>query len=410
MANRITKLMNTYFAAIPTTANAGSMDRNPIDKSLENLLKNPQYKQIGKYKYVKFGQNDDIDTVLEILKDKSTTHSGIINRKAKMVAGESLKSNLDESTDFKVFRKMAGGGVGKTLEAEWKKMASIYETHGAVGILRTTSGKDMVSFKAVSPRKMRIAELNNKLEVTHFIIRPTFLTGSGDLYRNTERRVEVFNPDKPQKESIIYIKNPATENDFYGIPNYISAYNFVEADYKFGVTIHNAAENGFQPKVMATFIGRNMSEEQKEEHANKFKDNFHGADRELAIVNYVRREEEMPKIDKLEIENLDKTISTMANLNDSKILTAHSVTNPALFGVMVAGKLGNTGMEIETSYNVFRVTEMLPNRNLLLDGLTLAFSGTKFEKVEFEVVDIDIAPKENRGNDPEKDDTENEEE
>jgi len=364
---RVQKFMDSMFAAIPTTATSNTMDRNPIDNSLESLLKNPQYKRIGQFEYIKFGQNDDIDTVLEILKDKSSTHSGIINRKSKMVAGVELTNETyadKKNVAWDAFNKAAGGGVGKTLELEWKKMTSIYETHGAVGLLRTMDGSEIISLKAISPRKLRISKLDNNNEVTDFIYRATFQSGAGRIYQGTERKIPVFDPEANQSESIIYIKNPATENDFYGTPTYIAAFNFIEADYKFGVTIHNAAENGFQPKVMATFIGRNMSKQQKEDHAEKFKDNFSGADRELAIVNYVRREEEMPKIEKLEIENLDKTISTMADLNDSKILTAHSVTNPALFGVMVSGKLGNTGTELESSYNIFRATEMMPNRNL----------------------------------------------
>lgn len=407
---RIQKLFNGVFAAIPTTASANTMDRNPIDSSLENLLKNPTYQKIGTFDYIKFGQSDDIDTVIEILKDKSATHSGIINRKAKMVAGVNLEAEGLTGGDDKAwnaFEKMAGGGFGKTLEAEWKKITSIYETHGAVGLLRTTSGNDIVSLKAISPRKLRIGKLNSKNEIDHFIVRPTFLRGAGKIFTGTERKIPMFDPEKSQSESMLYIKNPATENDFYGIPNYIAAYNFIEADYKFGVTIHNAAENGFQPKVMATFIGRNMSDEQKEEHATKFKDNFSGADRELAIVNYVRRIEEMPQIDKLEIENLDKTISTMADLNDAKILTAHSVTNPALFGVMVSGKMGNTGTELESSYNIFRSTEMMPNRTLLLEGLKNIFTGTKWEDIKFNVTDLNISPQENRGDnvDPVKDAT-----
>ncbi len=398
--SRFQKLVDNVFAAVPTTASSNTMDRNPIDKSLEGLLKNPQYGKVGTFEYIKFGQNDDIDTILEILKDKSATHSGILNRKAKMVSGDRLiAEGLTDGNDkaWNAFEKAAGGKVGSTLEVQWKRMGNIYETQGAVGILVRKSGKDIISVQAVSPRQMRIGKLNSKNEVDHYILRPTFVRGSGKLFEKTERKVPVFELEKAQKESLLYIKNPATENDFYGTPNYIGAYNFIEADYKFGVTIHNAAENGFQPKVMATFVGRNMSDEQKEAHADAFKDNFSGSDRELAIVNYVRREEEMPKIEKLQIENLDKTISTMADLNDAKILTAHSVTNPALFGVMVSGKLGNSGTELESAYNVFRATEMIPDRNLLLDGLTLVFSGSKYDDIEFTVEDLNITPQENRG-------------
>ena len=189
---KVQKLFDSVFAAIPTTASANVMDRNPIDKSLEVLLKNPTYQKIGKYRYIKFGQNDDVDTVLEILKDKSATHSGILNRKGKMVAGANLiAEGLTGGNDkaWNAFEKMAGGKAGKTLESEWKRIANIYETHGGVGILRTVSGKDIVSLKAYSPRKFRIGELNKDGEIDHFILRPTFLRGSGRIFEGTHKQM-----------------------------------------------------------------------------------------------------------------------------------------------------------------------------------------------------------------------------
>lgn len=407
------------FGAIPTTADASQMSRNPIAKSVENLIKNPQYTTVGKLEYIKFGDRDNIDEVIEILKGQSTTHSGIINRKAKMVAGNDLKAVGkigNKKTAWEAFEKSAGGSYGKALESEWKKIANLYETYGAVGILiKTDGGTTMTSIKALSPRKIRIGRLTTDNEIDHFIVRSTFSKTSSKIYKGTEREVVSFDPNNDsQKESLLYVVNPATENDFYGLPNYIAAFHFISADNKFGVTIHNSAENGFQPKVMLTFIGRNMSQEQKDTHAEQIKSNFVAADGETVIVNYIRREEEMPKVDSLAVANLDKTIATMANLNDSKILTAHSITNPTLFGVSVAGKLGNSGTELESAYNIFRATETLPNRKLLLDALTLAFTGSNFDGIKFEVEDIDVSPQENRGDnvesedDKEKEDKDNE--
>jgi len=386
------------FAEIPTTASISAMERNPVDESLKALLYNPKYKKIGKYEYISFGQNDDIDQVLSALKNKSATHAGIINRKSKLVAGNSLTSNFDDKKDFKAFMNRAGGVLGKTLEYEWKKFVNIYESNGTSGLLVKKKGKDIVMMNALSPLQMRVAKLNNDNEIENILVRPTFNKSSGQIYKNSERLVPLFDPDKNQKEFIIYVTNPATDNPFYGVPNYIGAYNFIEADYKFGVTINNSAENGFQPKVMLTFIGRGMSQDQKDDHAEKVKDNFIGARGEIAMVNYVRKLDEMPRVDNLAIENLDKTISVMAELNDNKILTAHSVTNPSLFGVSVAGKLGNSGTELESSYNIFMAAEALPDRKLLLDNLTLAFAGSKWEKIEFEVEDVPVMPAENRGN------------
>lgn len=390
------------FAEIPTVAMASSMKRNPIDKSVEGLLTNPQYDKVDGLRYVKFGTRNDMPDVIQILKSKSSTHSGIMNRKAKMVAGDELTATGTigkKKTAWEVFFKQAGGVYGKDLEQVWKDAVNIYEVYGSVAFIRIVDGNEIVTVKALSPMKFRVGELNSDNQIDHLVVRATFARNAGAMYKGTARKVPLFDPEKNDKESAIYVMNPASENDFYGIPNYIGAYNFIEADYDFGVTIHNSAENGFQPKVMATFVGRNMSEAQKETHANKWKSNFHGADGEIAIVNYVRREEEMPKVDKLDIQNLDKTISTMATLNDSKILTAHSVTNPTLFGITVAGKLGNSGTELESSYNIFRAAETIPNRNLLINAMTLLFTNTQFDGVTFKVKDINISPQENRGGD-----------
>ena len=388
-----------YFKEIPTVASVNEIERNPIDESIKQLLYNPKYKTVDRLDYIAFGQYDDIDQVISILKNKSATHAGILNRKAKLVAGAELNSSLEGNDDWDAFYNRAGGKFGATLNYEWEQMANIYETYGGVGLLVHTDGKQVIKIEALSPLKFRVGSLNSKNEIDHYVIRNTFARGAAQIYRNTARKVPVFDADKVQKESFIYVGNPSTDNDFYAIPNYIGAFNFIEADYKFGVTINNSAENGFQPKVMATFVGRGMTQEQKEQHAEKLKENFQGAASELMIVNYVRKFDEMPKIDNLAIENLDRTIEVMANLNDAKILTAHSVTNPSLFGVMVSGKLGNTGTELESAYNTFMAAEAIPDRVLLLNTLTLAFKGTTFEDVEFTITDVDITPAESRGGD-----------
>jgi hypothetical protein len=252
--------------------------------------------------------------------------------------------------------------------------------------------------EAVTPRKLRAAAPENGV-VTKWVKRDVFKNTSSRVFSNEEELINVYTIDNKDDRQIIYIANPESDNDFYGLPNYIGAFNFIEADYEFGVTIKNSAENGFSPKVLATFIGRNVSEDQKTSQANKFKNNFQGSDREQVILSWVRRKEDTPEFKSLDISGLDKTIDVMARLNDSKILTAHSVTNPTLFGVTIAGKLGNSGTELESAYNIFRATETLPTRELLLDGLRTAFKGSQFDDIELTVIDPSVSADELRGGD-----------
>ena len=90
---------------------------------------------------------------------------------------------------------------------------------------------------------------------------------------------------------------------------------------------------------MATFVGRNMSPEQKQKEYEAFKNSFTGTDGEQAMLAWVKKPEDKPTIESLDISNLDKTVDVLSRLNDAKILTAHNVTSPTLFGVMVSGKL-----------------------------------------------------------------------
>ena len=173
-------------------------------------------------------------------------------------------------------------------------------------------------------------------------------------------------------------------------PNYISAFHYIASDFSFGKHIKNSAENGFTPKVIATFTGRNMSNEQKREEYNKFKDSFTGPEGDNFMVSWVKKVEDAPKFDTLDVANLDKTVDVLSRLNDAKILTAHNVTSPTLFGVMVSGKLGGTGNELVTAYQIFRATETLPNREILLDSVNRVFATVGYDAMNLSVVEEDI--------------------
>lgn len=375
------------------TASSSAMTKNPVDEAVKQLFVNPSIKRVLKVDYIKFGSGDDTPEVLQNLLNKSSTHSGILHKKAIMVAGENLKYNKapkeSKGAAFTVFTQNAGG-QNISLSTVFKKAAFYYELHGAVGLLVKYEGSNLIKMEAVSPINLRAVAPKKDGLVEEWLMRHVFKPVSGSVWKNEERVVPVFNSEKPKKEMLIYVKNPHSTNDFYGLPNYISAFNFIEADYQFGVTINNSAENGFAPKVLATLIGRNLSSEQKTEQATKLKSNFQGADAEQMIVSWVRKDDEKPDFKSLDISNLDKTIDIMASLNDSKILTAHSVVNPSMFGVQVAGKLGNTGVEMDASYQIFRATETLPTRRLLTSSFDLAFAISQWKDVTVDVVDIPI--------------------
>ena len=133
-----------------------------------------------------------------------------------------------------------------------------------------------------------------------------------------------------------------------------------------------------------------MSAEQKREEYAKFKESFTGTESDNFIVSWVKKAEDAPTFEPLDVTNLDKTVDVLSRLNDAKILTAHNVTSPTLFGVMVSGKLGGTGNELVTAYQIFRATETLPNREILLDGVNRILSTTGYDAMDLTIVEEPI--------------------
>ena len=391
--------ISEYFASNTyVQATENSISTNELENSIDNL--NGRY-QIGHTlvgDYIKFGANDDFPTILEKMLRQSPVHSGILTKKAKMVVGKDISyddaflSTNKSKAELRAFINNCGGN-NKGMYDVLTHAAFQYEHKGASAfyVRWNKERTKIIEFKSLDPKGVRAAEPNEKGEVTHYIVRRSFGYGANSVQHNEPRRIKAFNKfDKSGTEAVLYIANPYSGNPYYGVPNYISAFHYIESDFAFGKHIKNSAENGFSPRVLATFIGRNMSAEQKREEYNKFKESFTGPTADNFIVSWVKKEEDAPKFEPLDVTNLDKTIDVLSRLNDAKILTAHNVTSPTLFGVMVSGKLGGTGNELVTAYQIFRATETLPNREIILDGVNRILSTTGYDAMDLSIVEEPI--------------------
>ncbi len=390
----------TEFFASNTFVNATehSISSNELENSIRDLNNRYKLGQTTVGEYIRFGITDDFPVMLEKMLRQSPVHSGILTKKAKMVVGndisvnDSFLSTPKAKAELKAFLNHCGGN-NKGLYEVLTHAAFQYEHKGAMALyVRWAKGRNKIlELKSIDPKGVRAAKPNDKGEVTDYIVRRTFGYSANSVQHNEPKKIKAFSKfDKNTTESLLYVANPYSGNPYYGVPNYISAFHYIESDFSFGKHIKNSAENGFTPKVLATFIGRNMSNEQKREEYLKFKESFTGAEADNFIVSWVKKEEDAPKFTPLDISNLDKTIDVLSKLNDAKILTAHNVTSPTLFGVMVSGKLGGTGNELVTAYQIFRATETLPNREVLLDSVNRILSTVGYDQMNLNIVEEEI--------------------
>lgn len=392
-----------YFASNTSIqATSATTPSNELENSIRDLSGRYRLGRTNAGNYIKFGTHDDFPAIIDKLGNMSPVHSGILTKKAKMVTGRDilysddfLKTNKAKA-ELKAFMKNCGGSNIGMYEVV-THAAFQYEKAGAFALhVRWSRDRSkIVELKSLDIKGVRAAEPNERGDVTHYLVRRTFGQGADSMPHNDVRKIPKFNKfDKKQSEAILYVANPFSGNPYYGVPTYISAFHYIASDFSFGKHIKNSAENGFSPKVMATMVGRNMSPEQKAKEYEAFRRNFSGSDGEQMLLAWVNKPEDVPHIKSLDVSNLDKTVDVLARLNDSKILTAHNVTSPTLFGIMVSGKLGGTGNELITAYQIFRATETLPNREMLINGFNRILETIGYDEMNM-VVDEETINLEN---------------
>ena len=391
--------VTNYFASYTNvSATSNSVAANELENAITDLSGKYRLGRTTEGEYIKFGVQDDFPVILDKMMRQSPVHAGILTKKAKMVAGSDVVCDKDylptkkAKAEMEVFMANCAGR-NKGMHDVISHAAFQYEKSGAYALyIRWNNDRTKIlELNSLDVKGVRAATPNAKGEVTHYLVRRMFGQGADAMQHNKARKIPAFNKfDKKQKEAVLYVANPYSGNEYYGVPNYISAFHYISADFAFGKHIKNSAENGFTPKVMATFVGRNMSPEQKQKEYEAFKNSFTGTDGEQAMLAWVKKPEDKPTIESLDISNLDKTVDVLSRLNDAKILTAHNVTSPTLFGVMVSGKLGGTGNELVTAYQIFRATETLPNREMLLSGVNRLLSTVGYDKMNLEIVEQDI--------------------
>ena len=127
-------------------------------------------------------------------------HSGILTKKAKMVVG----NDIDYTDDFAKTNKAKAelkafvnhcGGNNKGLYEVLTHASFQYEHKGALAFyVRWNKGRTKIlEFKSLDPKGVRVAEPNDKGEVTHYIVRRSFGYGANSVQHNEPRKIKAFN-------------------------------------------------------------------------------------------------------------------------------------------------------------------------------------------------------------------------
>jgi hypothetical protein len=190
-----------------------------------------------------------------------------------------------------------------------------------------------------------------------------------------KKKVPVFGTSN-QKMEILYIKNYTPGQYYYSLPDWFSAlqFSYVEAELS---NLHiNNIQNGFLPMVMINMNNGIPAPEERDTIESMIESKFTGTrNAGRFILTFNDDKERQPTIEAVQIDNLHEKFKYVAEYAQDRILVAHRVTSPLLFGIRTANNgFSSQSEEMKTAYSILQTMTIIPFQNLIINALTTALA------------------------------------
>jgi capsid portal protein len=168
------------------------------------------------------------------------------------------------------------------------------------------------------------------------------------------------------------------------LPDWISAlqFSYIEAELS---NLHiNNIENGFLPMVMINMNNGIPAPEERDTIEDMIEQKFTGTrNAGRFILTFNDDPERKPTLDTVQIDNLHEKFEYVANYAQDRILVAHRVTSPLLFGIRTANNgFSSQSEEMKTAFSILQSMTINPFQNIIINSLSTALADGGYEDTQ----------------------------
>lgn len=318
-----------------------------------------------RYQWVPLGihHQDDYYDLLTEAYNTSTTNAACIEGVADLIYGKGL---VTDSVDFQ-------DTLAKLIPAEDLRRVSFdIKLYGnaAFQVMWNKDHTKITKLFHVPVQTLRAEKLYNVTKVQAYY----YCTDWSDVRKQKEKiRIPSFGTSTEERE-ILFIKEYEPNRYYYSLPDWISAlqYSFTEAELS---NLHlNNIENGFLPVAMVNFNNGVPAPEERQTIEALLETKFSGTrNAGRFMVSFNDDAINKPTIDTIPIENLHEKYQYVAEYAQDRILVAHRIVSPLLFGIRTAANgFSSQAEEMKTAYSIFQTMTIQPFQQLILTAINKA--------------------------------------
>jgi hypothetical protein len=351
-------------------------ESNIVSLKLSEYVAKSDAEKVDRKGWVNYGDANDFPQYLRDLSHESPVHGSLVVAIGDMIAGKGIQSeqyqeeldalNVDTLTyacakDLKLF-----GGF--FIEVIWSND-------------RTVISK----LNAIPFEECRIAiSQDDESEIGIF---HSYDWGNIRKKKNTPEFIPKYNYlTRTEEPRQIYWCFTYTGSDSYPRPDYWSAINYIELDKQISIFHINQISNGLFPSTIINFYNGQATPEQKQQMMMDWENKMSGARNAGKVVMFFNeRDQPKTEITPFPVNDADKQYQLMDTTAQQKIITAHRVTTPLLFGIRETSGFGSNKDEMATGLEIFNKQVIEPYQAMINNSIEELLSN-QLPGVTFEIV------------------------
>ena len=349
-----------------------------VDLSHYNI---PHIKEDDRKDWIEFGLDNLYPQYLIELFTGSGINSAIIKGVSSMVAGDQqdtcqgldvvdkdeLEGNQKEQyLKFSKLLKRGSRNTIKNLAFDLKLFGTCY-----VNVIWNKTKTAIAEIKHIPAQYIRSGKADSYGNVNEYY----YSYDWSNERKHKPHIIKAFDPEnRTETSQLLQIKEYNPQSFYYGIPDYVGGTDYIQLDMSIAELHLANIDNNFMPSCMVNFANGIPTDEERQEVERKLNQKFSGSGNSgKLIITFNDGKETAPEIVPLNTGDNDDKYQFLSSEVSRKILTAHRVTSPLLFGVKGETGFGNNADELRDSYSLFNNTVVKVFQSTILEGLDRLF-------------------------------------
>ena len=329
----------------------------------------PVIKESKREDWVEYGTDNNYYQYLIDRYTNSTTNNAIINNITRLIYGRGL-SATDASRKPNEYAQMMSlfkKDCVRHLCTDLKLLGQC-----AVQVIYTKDRKKIAQVEHIPVQLLRAEKCNEEGKVEAYYYSDDWT----DLRNYKPKRIPAFGCSKEPIE-VYFIKPYSVGMKYYALPDYIGGIPYAVLEEDISEYLINEVENGFSGRSVVNFNNGVPSEDQQQIIKNKVQSQLTGMSGEKLIVAFNNNAESKTTVDSMPVNDAPDLYSTLSEECLRKIMLAHNVTSPLLFGIASSNGFSSNSDELKDSFALFSNMVIAPMQELLLDAFDqiLAYNG-----------------------------------